>query len=48
MEPEDPLSCSQQLTTVTYHEPVESSPHPFTLFHIHFNIIPSSMLRSPK
>jgi len=32
MEPEGSLPCSQQPATGLYPEPVESSPHPLTLF----------------
>jgi len=40
MEPESSLPCSRELSIGPYPEPVESSPHPHTLFFkIHFNII---------
>jgi hypothetical protein len=32
MEPKDSLPCTQEPAIVSYPEPVESSPHPHTLF----------------
>jgi len=43
MEPESLLPCLQQPTTGPYPDTDESSPHPYTLFKVHFNIILPSM-----
>jgi hypothetical protein len=43
------LSCSQQLATETYPEPIQLSPPFHTLFpENHFNIIPPSTPKSPE
>jgi hypothetical protein len=39
MQPESSLQCSQEHATGPYSEVHETSPHPYTLIKIHFNII---------
>jgi hypothetical protein len=39
MEPEGSLPYSQEYTIELYPEPVQSSSHPYTLFHFNINLL---------